>query len=55
MALTPDEQLGGALANIAVKLGGKDLVEKVIKEMPAKEANDAQRGVALGEQMKNRT
>jgi hypothetical protein len=52
MALTEDEKMGGGLMNAITAKFGKPAVDRAIKEMPAREANDAHRAVAIGKQMK---
>lgn len=54
MALTEDEALAGGLMKALDTVVGKDVVDKVIAQLPAKTANGAQRARDIGKQMKNR-
>lgn len=52
MALNEDEGVAGGLMNAARDAVGEETVRAVIAEMPARDANDAQRALEIGKQMR---
>lgn len=53
MALNEDEKMAGGLMNAITDRFGREAVDQVVADMPAGQANDAERARQLGEQMRN--
>jgi hypothetical protein len=52
--LTDDERQAGNLANAITSVYGDEAAQNVLSEMPARDANRAQRAMDIGKQLKRR-